>query len=180
MPRGPKGKCIRSDSGSFSVAAKNQNGSGSVYFEPATTRMDGTVIAVRWRATYVDADGKRRRVTAPTRALVEQRRDEALEVVRRVPLSTSRFTRATTVSELSTWWLETVARHQVKISTLDSYRKFVGYLSADIGELKVVDVGAEILTVWQSNLLDRYAPTRFSTVARSVGKCSRRQSRSVL
>ena len=37
---------------------------------------------------------------------------------------TTRFTTATTVGELAEWWLETIARHQVKVSTLDSYRKF--------------------------------------------------------
>ncbi len=59
---------------------------------------------------------------------------------------------------MAEWWLETIARHQVKVSTLDSYRKFVGYLADDIGAMPVVGVGAERLTVWQSNLLDRYAP----------------------
>jgi integrase len=97
-------------------------------------------------------------VTAPTRALVEQRRDEALKMIARSPLATSRFGRDTTVDELMKWWLETVARHQVKVSTLDSYRKFVGYLSAELGRMAVVDVGPETLTLWQSNLLDRYAP----------------------
>jgi hypothetical protein len=68
------------------------------------------------------------------------------------------LSRRTTIDELTAWWLETVARHQVKVSTLDSYRTFVGYLSADIGAMPVVEVGAETLTVSQSNLLDRYAP----------------------
>jgi integrase len=69
-----------------------------------------------------------------------------------------RFSRATTVVELTSWWLESVARHQVKRSTLDSYRKFTGYLVDDLGARRVVDVGAETLTEWQSKLLDRFAP----------------------
>ena len=33
---------------------------------------------------------------------------------------------ASTVAELTDWWLDSVARHQVKTATLDSYRKFAG------------------------------------------------------
>ncbi len=62
------------------------------------------------------------------------------------------------MEQLLSWWLETVARHQVKVSTLDSYRKFASYLCADLGSMPVVAVGPETLTVWQSDLLDRYAP----------------------
>jgi len=39
------------------------------------------------------------------------------------------------VEQLLSWWLETVARHQVKVSTLDSYRKFASYLCADLGSM---------------------------------------------
>ena len=70
----------------------------------------------------------------------------------------SRFSRQTTIAELTDWWLDSVARHQVRTSTLDSYRKFASYLADDIGTHPVVDVGPETLTQWQSKLLDRYAP----------------------
>jgi hypothetical protein len=104
-------------------------------FEPATKRANGTTTVGRWRATYLDAAGKLRRITAPTRALVEQRRADALEAIERSPLTASRFSRATPVEQLLSWWLETVARHQVKVSTLDSYRKFASYLCADLGSM---------------------------------------------
>jgi integrase len=158
VPRSPKGKRIPSESGAFVVASKNHNGAGSVYFEPPAKRTSGTTTVGRWRATYLDAAGKLRRVTAPTRALVEQRRADALKAVERSRLTASRFSRATTVEQLLSWWLETGARHQVKVSTLDSYRKFARYLCADLGSMPVVAVGPETLTVWQSDLLDRYAP----------------------
>lgn len=45
------------------------------------------------------------------------------------------------MAELTDWWLDSVARHQVKTSTLDSYRKFAGYLADDLGTHRVVDVG---------------------------------------
>ena len=58
-----------------------------------------------------------------------------------MPAVGSRFSRGTTVAALTEWWLDSVARHQVKTSTLDSYRKFAGYLADDIGAHAVVDVG---------------------------------------
>ena len=60
MPRKPRQKRTYLDDGSMSVAAKNPNGSGSVYYEPPSVRPDGRERAGRWRATYTDNDGKRR------------------------------------------------------------------------------------------------------------------------
>jgi len=112
----------------------------------------------RWRATYRDENGKVQRANGKTRAGAEGNRAEKLASIERLPRAGSRFSPETTVAELTDWWLESVARHQVKTSTLDSYRKFAGYLASDIGTHAVVDVGAETLTAWQSKLLDRYAP----------------------
>lgn len=75
MPRGPRGKRVVAGGG-YSVVSKNSNGVGSVYFEPPSTRADGTVVKERWRATYVDLDGRIKRVSGATRALAESRRDE--------------------------------------------------------------------------------------------------------
>lgn len=158
MPKGPRGKRAVASDGSVVVASKNPNGRGSVYFEGPSKRSDGTPIAGRWRATYVDPDGRRRSVSAPTRAKAEAKRAEVLAKLGRRPLTSSRFTRSNTVAELADWWLEAVARHQVKRSTLDSYRKFTAYLVDDLGLLAVVDVGPETLTEWQSRLFDRFAP----------------------
>jgi integrase len=158
VPRGPRGKRLRQHDGSIAVVHKNPNGDGSVYYENPTRRADGTPVPGRWRATYLDGSGRRRSVSAPTRALAETRRAELLDDVARRPTTASRFSRATTIAELGDWWLDSVARHQVKTSTLDSYRKFTSYLVDDLGPLAVVDVGPETLTIWQSRLLDRFAP----------------------
>ena len=179
MPRGPKGKRIRSDSGSFAVASKNQNGSGSVYFEPATPRSDGSVIGGRWRASYVDGDGKLGRVTAPTRALVEQRHSEALELVRFTSPSASRFSRATTVEQLVRWWLETGASSSQGLNA----RQLPQVCWLPVGRHRY-DAGRRCWTrnphdFWQSKLLDRYAPSPSSTAARFADKPSRRPSRSL-
>jgi len=158
MPRQPRGKRIGSDDHEFSVVSKNSNGDGSVYFEPGRTEKDGRIREGMWRATYRDAVGKTKRVSAATRVQVEARRDAKLAEIDAAPKVGSRFSRDTTFAELIEWWLESVARHQVRTSTFDSYRRFAGYLAHDIGGLAVVDVGAETITAWQSKLLDRYAP----------------------
>ena len=159
MPRAPRGKRVADSAGGFSVAAKNPNGHGSVYFEPPAIAADGRERPGRWRATYRDAAGRERKVSAPTRAKVEQRRDELLaeQASHTGPIS-GRFTKDSTTSELITWWLESVARPQVKASTYDSYRRFGSYLAGQIGAIPIVRVGAETLVTWQSEQLDRHAP----------------------
>jgi integrase len=158
MPRQPKGKRIISAAGAVMVASKNPNGHGSVYFEAAFRRSNGLVVKARWRATYEDRAGNRRTVSATTRTAAEAKRSAVMADLSRQPLTSSRFTRATTVEALAVWWLESVARHQVRNSTFDSYKKFTGYLVDELGSLAVVDVGPETLTAWQSGLLDRFAP----------------------
>jgi integrase len=158
MPRAPRGKRIQTSDGAFNVAAKNPNGDGSVYYEAPVVNPDGATRPGRWRATYRDERGKVKRVAAPTRAAVEQRRDERLAQIANGAPSSSRFSRDTTVAELIAWWLNSVARHQVRVSTFDSYQRFGRYLSDDIGHLRVVDVDAETIIEWQSAQLDKHAP----------------------
>ncbi len=158
MPRQPRGKRSTTPDGDIEVVSKNSNGDGSVYFEPASTSKAGKVRAGYWRASYRDADGKRRTVSGPTRVQAEARREVKLAEIAAMPAVGSRFSRDTTVADLTEWWLDSVARHQVKTSTFDSYKKFASYLADDIGTYRVVDVGAETLTRWQSKLLDKYAP----------------------
>ena len=158
MPKQPRGKRIGSDDHEFAVVSKNSNGDGSVYFEPGRTEKSGRVRKGMWRATYRDGGGKIKRVSASTRVQAEARRAGALAEIEHAPKAGSRFSRGTTVAELIEWWLDSVARHQVRNSTFDSYRRFGSYLADDIGSLLVVEVGAETITAWQSKLLDRYAP----------------------
>lgn len=146
MPRGPRGKRVAAGDG-YSVAGKNSNGVGSVYFEPPSTRADGTVVEGRWRATYVDLDGKIKRVSGPTRARAESRREEHVAALaRRRSPTTSRFSITPTVQEVSDWGLESVARHQVRESSLATYRKSVAYLVDRLGHARVIDVAPEVLT----------------------------------
>jgi integrase len=158
VPRSPRGKRNPIGDGRHAVVSKNPNGNGSIYYEAPRERADGRKPAGRWRATWADHTGRTRRVSAPTRAAAEAKRDELAAAALTKLRPASRFDRTTTVNELLEWWLDAVARHQVKATTLDSYRRFASYLAADIGSCIVVDVGAEALTDWQARLLDRYAP----------------------
>ena len=73
MGKGPRGKRTIGADGSLTVAGRNANGSGSIYFERPSRRGDGTVIPGRWRASYLDRGGRRRIVSAPTRTKAEGR-----------------------------------------------------------------------------------------------------------
>lgn len=157
MPRSPRGKTNVSSDGTRTVVSKNPNGQGSVYYEEPKTPPGGRTSAGRWRATWTDHAGKRRRVSAPTRAEAEAKRDELAAATDRFRPSRSKFGPDTTIAELISWWLDSVARHRVKASTFDSYRKFGSYLADDIGDWRVIDAGPEAITEWQSRLLDRYA-----------------------
>jgi integrase len=156
MPKRPRGKRSTTSDGDIEVVAKNPNGEGSVFYEPRADK-DGNEKGL-WRASYNDGEGKRRYVSARTRSLAEAKRTEKLASIESLPKVGSRFSAETTVAELTEWWLDSVARHQVRTSTLDSYRKFAGYLAGDIGTHAVIEVGPEMLTTWQSKLLDQYAP----------------------
>lgn len=99
----------------------------------------------RRRATYVDLDGEIKRVSGPTRALGESRRDESVTALgRRRSPARSRFSITTTVREASDWWLESVARHQVRESSPATYRKSVAYPVDELGHMRVLDVGPEV------------------------------------
>ncbi len=68
MARSPRGKRIVDGDGSVSVAAKNVNGSRSVYFEGPTQRRDGTPISARptWTPGCFDAAARVRRSSRTT------------------------------------------------------------------------------------------------------------------
>lgn len=84
-------------------------------------------------------------MSAPTRVQAEARRGVKLAEIAAMPAVGSRFSRDATVAELTDWWLDSVARHQVRTTTLDGYRKFASYHADDIGT-HAVDVGPEVLT----------------------------------
>ncbi len=158
MARPPRGKRTNFDDGTHAVAAKNPNGTGSVYFEPPVTRSDGRVTNGRWRASWFDQNGKLRRVAAPTRLEAEAKRDARAAAAGKRLRPASRFDPESTVNDLLDWWLHSIAKHRVKTSTYDSYARFASYLANGIGSYAIIDVGTEALTQWQSDLLDRYAP----------------------
>lgn len=158
VARPPRGKRTTLSDGTRAVASKNPNGSGSVYFEPATNNADGTTTPGRWRATWVDQNGKIRRVAAPTRQEAEERRDAKAAAVGKRVRPASRFDAESTVNDLLDWWLTSIAKHRVKTSTYDSYARFASYLADGIGAQPIIDVGTEMLTQWQADLLEQYAP----------------------
>jgi len=101
MPRPPRGKRTVTAAGDVEVVAKNPNGDGSVYFEPPRVEKGGRERRGFWRATYRDNEGRLQRVSGPTRAKAEAKRDEKLTALATAPRVGSRFSQDTTVAELT-------------------------------------------------------------------------------
>ena len=150
MPRRPTGKRSVEADGRVRVHGKSANGEGSVYYAS-----DG-----RWRATYWLAGERRpRTVTAKTREKAIARRAERLaEAEAETSLVPGRFTRATTVGELSEWWLHNVQRHQVRASTFAKAEDRVRRIRTTLGKIPVSELRTEQVVTWQTELLDGLAP----------------------
>jgi integrase len=122
MARPPRAKRTEAADGTISVTGKASNGEGSIYFVASK----GT-----YRAAWVDpATGKRRTVSAATKAEAARRMVEAREGIDEAshagPLGPD-----ATVSEVARWWLANVAAGQVRPPTHHAYRKDVERIAAD-------------------------------------------------
>jgi integrase len=122
------------------VHGKAANGEGSLY-----PRSDG-----RWTATFRDANGKLRTVSAKTREAVLNKRAAALEEIGN--LAPSRFDRSMTVAALAEWWLTNVASTQVRPSSLAKYADRVDRITAGLGSIAVRDLRPEHVQEWLTDL----------------------------
>ncbi len=150
MPRRPTGKQQRDDSGRVTaVAAKAANGAGSVYYEQTSGR---------WRASYRDADGKRRTVSAARRTEVEAKLDAKLAELAEAPeaIEVGPLGAEPTIADLCAWWLDYVA--DVRPGTMTSYRNDVRILCAEVGTTPLASFDVATVRVLLSTLADTYAP----------------------
>jgi len=142
MTRKAAGKRTTAPDGTVKVHGKASNGEGSIYRDA-----DGT-----WRATYrVPGESRPRRVRGKTREEALARRAVKLEELSQT--MSGSFHRDTTVAELASWWLDTVARHRVRPSTLGKYASRVAKITSTLGVMPVRSVKAEHVARWQSELL---------------------------
>ena len=142
MARKATGKRSVGRDGSVRVHGKASNGEGSVYLDA-----DGS-----WRATYVAPGSARpKRVRGKTREEAIARRAVKLEELSQIQSST--FHREATVAELAAWWLDVVARHRVRASTLGTYSQRVERITNTIGQLPARSLKPERIARWQSDLL---------------------------
>jgi hypothetical protein len=130
MPKTPRGKWVPDASGeSFVVVNKAPNGEAEPFFD--RTRQV-------WVAPWRKPDSKVGRPTGKTRALAVASRDrhvaKAAHEAQFGELADG-FTAHTTVGELSAWWLEHVARHRVRPTSLATYRKHASVI--DEGSVQV-------------------------------------------
>lgn len=132
MPRAPRGKrVVDPSSGSFVVVNRAVRGHPDPYFD----KTRGV-----WVAPWRKADGKVGRPTGRTRVAAEASRDRHIAAERDAeklaPLSGG-FTAATTVRELSAWWLEHVVQHRVRATSLSTYTKHMRVVCERLGDVAV-------------------------------------------
>jgi hypothetical protein len=132
--------------GSTTVRGKRSNGAGSIYFDKANDC---------YFATWRDGDGKLRKVRGKTQAEATNRRDAAIEEWESTPRpGSSRFTAATTVSELAEWWLLNVAPHRMRASSLGTVGKRLARTRLmELADVPVTQLSSEQVQEWQSGLM---------------------------
>ncbi len=141
MANTPKGKRVHAADGSFTVRARQSPGSGSVYAE-----------GDKWRATWVDAAGKQHRIKAKTRREAEKRRAAAIAADQAMH---DRPTGADTpVADAARWWLENLAAHRVRNTSLIRYSARVERIAkGPLGAVAVSDLRAEQVAEWVTKLM---------------------------
>lgn len=127
------------------MGRRRANGQGSVF-----QRRDG-----RWEAAaYVlHADGSSRRVSryAATRAQAEEKLAQLLASnAELVPVNVDR---TTTVGAYLTWWLDAVAVHRLRPTTLVTYRQYTRrYLIPGLGRHRLVALSTGQVQQWLTSL----------------------------
>lgn len=168
MPRPPRSKRVHLADGTVTVRGKAANGTGSVYYDRQSNR---------WVATWHTPDGRRRKISRPDRKTVLAAREQAIAAELAAQPQHRRFTRTTPLAELTTWWVESVAAHQVRPSSLAKYRDRCVRICATLGTVPLGELTVEALTDWQAGLLGELATgtvadTR-STLAQILGHAVR-------
>ena len=152
MPKTQRGKRVPDAAGqSFHVVNKAPNGRAEPFFD--RTR-------VVWVAPWRKPDGRVGRPTGKTSALAVASRDRHIAKAdedERYGALAEGFSAETTVGELASWWLEHVARHGVRPTSLATYRKHVVVIGEKLGAVPVRQVRPEQVTTFVSDLID--APT---------------------
>ena len=144
MPPTPKPKRVRHADGTLTVHGKAPNGTGSVYVDSTSGR---------WVATWVDRTGRRRRVSRQDRRSVLLARDAAQAADAAGASTDDRLTPNTPLAVLVGWYVDTVARHRVRPTSLARYEDRARRIVSTLGDVPLSSLSVERLTTWQAQLL---------------------------
>jgi Phage integrase, N-terminal SAM-like domain len=155
MPRAPRGKrVVDPETGSYVVIGRAPNRQPDPYFD----KTRGV-----WVAPWRKPDGKIGRPTGKTKAAAMASRDRhvvgADEAARCAPLAKG-FTTQSTVAELSRWWIDNVARHRVRVTTLATYEKQLRLVSSRLGDIPVRHLRPEQVAAFVSDIVDSGSASR--------------------
>ena len=118
MPRAPRGKRVPdAESGSFQVVGSASRGDALPYFARSRKVWVAALDETRrqdWAADQTDQ--------GPREASRDRHIADAADAENLGPLAEG-FTADTTVAELAQWWLHTISRHRVWVTTWTTYEK---------------------------------------------------------
>jgi hypothetical protein len=116
-----------------------------------------------WVAPWRKPNGKVGRPTGKTKAAAIASRDRHVAASEQdtlcAPLAEG-FTTDSTVSDLSAWWLDSIARHRVRQTSLVTYRKHLDVVGNHIGDVPVRQLRPEQVAAMISNLVDTGSASR--------------------
>jgi integrase len=150
------------------MSERRENGTGSVYYEAARRRWVGTLEV----GTREDGRRIRRHVTAPTKREAVAK----LRALRRdAPAGGPTAHGSMTLGELFDRWLETAAPNRVENrSTLDNYRRMLDLARAEIGAVKLAQLGPDHIERMLRALAEAgYAKTTLQRVRTVAGSALR-------
>ncbi len=145
MPKGPRSKrVVDPATGRHVVIGRAPNGAPEPYFD----KTRGV-----WVAPWRKPNGKVGRPTGKTKAAAVASRDRHVERARiEAADNPAGFTHRTTIGQLSTWWLDHVARHRVRPTTLNTYRKQLRAVGEELGRIPVGELRAEQVASFMSSV----------------------------
>ena len=159
MPPAPRGKrVVDPQTGTWVVVNRSPRGQLDPFFD----RTRGV-----WVAPWRKPDGRIGRPTGRTRAIAEAKRnryvEEATQAERCGPLAEG-FQADSTVAELTRWWLDTIARHRVRVTTWSTYDKQLRLVCGHLGNIPVRRLRPEQVASMVSKVVDAGSAARARNV----------------
>ncbi|MEM9615525.1 MAG: hypothetical protein AAF962_03195 [Actinomycetota bacterium] len=166
MPKPPRSKrIIDPQTGTFIVVGRAANGSPDPYFD----KTRGV-----WVAPWRKPDGRMGKPTGKTKGAAIASRERHIERAALDAATTPEgLSPATTLSEFADWWLDTVIRHRVRASSLQTYTKQMRTIGRVLGDVPVGQLRPDQVAAFLSDVADRGTANHANNLRATLGQALR-------